>query len=204
MPVPKSPPAKPATRNRSAANDKDCGALLGAIRNRDPRALHQLYQRMVGQLYALAYCIVRDSAYAEEIVEDVFLQVWQSPEAWDESRGQVAAWLTVLCRSRALDTLRRLKKTTLVFHPEPVELAAGDDWLADPHEWSLALFETPLRDALDKLSLAEQRVIELIFAGGLSHDEVASATGMPLGTVKSHARRGLARLRLVFQQFRSR
>lgn len=190
----------PAPNSGCATEVLDSVAIVNSIQKRDPQALHRLYKHAAGKLYSIAYSIVRDSDCAEEVVEDVLVQVWQNPGAWDPARGALMAWLTVLCRSRALDALRRLKKSTLLFYPEPTELLEeeGD---TDPHEWNLALFEAPLRSGLAELSPAEQRVIELIFVAGLTHDEVTHATGMPLGTVKSHARRGLSRLQKAFMPF---
>lgn len=187
----------PTTSSSFVTEELDCVAILNLIQKGDPQALHRLYKRVAGKLYAIAFCIVRDSGCAEEVVEDVLVQVWQNPGAWDHTRGTVMAWLTVLCRSRSLDALRRLKKSTLLFFAEPTELLEEDGDI-DPHEWNLALFEAPLRNGLAGLSLVERRVIELIFVAGLTHDEAAHVTGMPLGTVKSHARRGLSRLQQAF------
>jgi RNA polymerase sigma-70 factor, ECF subfamily len=171
------------------------GGLLTRIVARDPEALAALYDRHRGVVMAFALRVLRDRAEAEEAVVDVFHQVWRQAETFDAARGTVAAWITTLCRSRAIDRLRRRQRR------ETVE--AADDRLtaipsAEPRPDERA--ENSLRrrrivKALSGLSAGQREAIELAYYGGLSHSEIATRLGEPLGTVKTRIRQGMMALR---------
>jgi RNA polymerase sigma-70 factor (ECF subfamily) len=145
--------------------------------------------------------IVRIGALAEEVVEDVFWQVWREAPRFDTQRGRVLAWLLAIARSRAIDALRRIERT------RASEVAVDDDTTLD------ALADAPERsdDPLDLLAAAQhharlhallasldplpRQLLTLAFFRGCTHDEIAAQTGLPLGTVKSHIRRTLTTLR---------
>lgn len=167
----------------------------------DAEALGVLHDRYGGMAYALAQAIVRDPADAEDVVERTFAQLWRGAAGYDASRGAVAAWLTMMTRTRALDVLRS-RKRRLRLH----ERAAADDegGLAVPiggtGEAADARLErtevaAAVRASLAELPAPQREAIELAFFQGLSHGEVAAALSQPLGTVKTRIRDGLQKLR---------
>ena len=173
-------------------------ALVGRLRFGDAEALGRLYDLSLGRVYAVALRVLRDPADAEEVVSDVFLQVWEQAAAYCPERGSVLAWLQTLAWSRAVDRLRRLRRHRAVepLHPDAT-VAAYASGEGDPGEVMLASFGNArrVREAFAALTPAQRQVLSLAYGDELSHPEIAERTGLPLGTVKSHARRGMAALR---------
>jgi RNA polymerase sigma-70 factor (ECF subfamily) len=192
-PVPMDAPSAHATL--MAIEDAELSILLQAVVQRDEAALGRLYDLTVNRVYSLAYALTGNRADAEEIVGDVYFQVWQRAEQYDPARGAVTAWLLIQCRSLTLDLLRRRRSQSLKI----VRLAAlGDEAAAgDPVGDLLALVQdgSAVQRALAELSERQRRLIALAFFDDLSHQEIAEAVNLPLGTVKSHIRRGLQVLR---------
>jgi RNA polymerase sigma-70 factor (ECF subfamily) len=192
---------KKATRGKSAANmperdNVNLAALIGSIGNRDERAEHsmrELHDLTVGKLMGLARGMLRNSADAEEIVCDTYVQVWQSARKFDEIRGSAIAWLVMICRSRALDRIRERKLRAALAANESAELVVVSD---DEQETLLSMLQTDslVRSALATLSIDKRRLVELAFLEGLSHADLSARTGVPLGTVKSTLRRSLQTL----------
>jgi RNA polymerase sigma-70 factor (ECF subfamily) len=161
----------------------------------DQTALAQFYDATAARVFGLARRITRNPQAAEEVVADTYLQTWQQAARYDADRGRALTWLLTICRSRALDALRRCDDAEL--HPEPdrlrPELYRDERGPLD----ALLAFErgSRVRNALTTLGEAERRLILLAFFDGLSHQEIAGRTGMPLGSVKTVVRRGLLKLR---------
>ena len=166
----------------------------------DEAALEPLYDRYGKLIYSLAMRVVRDTAAAEEVVQEVFVRLWRSAASFDPARGHVHAWLMRITHNLALNEVRRRQS-------RPVT-AASDDWetssatlvdqdaARDPARMATLNERAALvRAALLELPPAQRQAIELAFFGGLSQAEVAAATGDPLGTVKSRIRVGMQRLR---------
>ncbi len=177
-------------------------ALIGRIRFGDADALGSLYDLALGRVYGLALRVLRQPQDAEEVVGDVFLQVWDRAVSYCPERGAVMAWLLTLTWSRAVDRLRRGRRQRLEqpLHPDGHDDAytPGEDGAAP------ALIERldqaqAIQRALAALTPAQRHVLELAYQEELSQPEIAQRTGLPLGTVKSHARRGLAALRAALQ-----
>lgn len=173
--------------------------LVQAVASGDRQALARLYDVTVARVYHLAYALMRDAADAEEIACDVYLQVWQRGVDYDAARGSVIAWLLIRCRSLALDRLRRRRAreaavATLAKQPTPMEENETVENL-------LGLLDnrSAIRRALGELPGIQCRLIALSFFKGLSHGEIALALQLPLGTVKSHIRRGLQALRKALE-----
>ncbi len=143
----------------------------------------------------MARGITRDPQCAEEVTEEVDWQAWRQALRFDLRRGSVMAWLLTLARSRALDHLRRADPAQP--HPEPETLMADPSSdHANPSELlSTARSEDCLNQALTCLEALPRQLISLAFYRGLTHEEIAAQTQLPLGTVKSHIRRALAALR---------
>jgi RNA polymerase sigma-70 factor (ECF subfamily) len=168
--------------------------LVAQMRRGDERALEELYDTTVGKLFAVAKAILRHENDAEEVVCSTYAVAWANAGRYDPERANVLGWLTMLCRSRALDLLRqrraeRATRGAIDLGQIPDEGHAPDDLLSLIQEESLA------HAALAALTPQRRRLVSLAFQQGLSHPEIARATGLPLGTVKSHIRRALNELR---------
>jgi RNA polymerase sigma-70 factor (ECF subfamily) len=177
------------------AEDELLCALVARISRGDQKALAELYDITVSRVYGLARGITRNLQCAEEVTEDVYWQVWRQALRFDRQRGPVMAWVLTLARSRGLDHLRRGDEATS--HPEPETLVPdGADALANPaHLMATAERDRHLLGALDQLEPLPRQLLSLAFYRGLTHDEIAQQTRIPLGSVKSHIRRALSHLR---------
>jgi RNA polymerase sigma-70 factor (ECF subfamily) len=178
----------------NAATAGDDRAAVARMASGDTDGLTSLYDRHGRLVYSLALRIVRDHGDAEDITQEVFVQVWRQADRFDVTRGSVAAWLLTVARARAIDLLRRRRA-----RPQPPgasgivdtsDLAPGQDVRL---EWSERA--DAVRAALDALPLRQRLMIELAFFEGLTHNEIAEQLEIPLGTVKTRVRQGLMRLR---------
>ena len=132
---------------------------------------------------------------AEEVVGDVYLQVWRQADRFDPARGNALAWLTILCRSRALDTLRK-NKAALTSSAIPVSEIPEPEGADFPQDLLIAVEQkSAVHAALEKLEPNQRQLLALAYFRGYSHSELAQFTGMPLGTVKTQLRRTLSKLK---------
>ena len=166
--------------------------LVARIRAGDQQAMSELYDRYSKVVYAVALRVLQDAAGAEDVLQDVFLQLWRNPDAFDASRGSLAAWLAVIARNRSIDRLRKRRPETDI---EDCVIASGPD-LRD--ETERALLIEKVRGALASMSPEQRQAMELAFFQGLTHTEIAEKTGEPLGTIKTRIRSGLQQLRAKF------
>ena len=190
----------PAPRPTRAAPDSGEVRLRGwitQISHGNEQALGHLYDAMLGRVYGLALRITRNPQPSEEVAEDVFWQVWRQARRFDAARGNALTWLLTIARTRALDSLRRNDEAQP--HPEPETLIAAEESKeGDPQELLDALQrDHRLHAALASLDALPRELLALAFFRGLTHEEIAAHTGLPLGTVKSHIRRALAALKSV-------
>lgn len=169
---------------------------LSAVADHDEQALAALYDATLPRVYGLVLRLVRQAALAEEVTEDTFFQVWRQAARYDPARGQALAWLLGMARSRAIDALRREAR----FRHEPLD--EGDDarpWPAEAASGDELLGATrshaALHQALLRLPPQPRQLVALSFFRGLSHEEIAQQTQLPMGTVKSQIRRALLSLR---------
>jgi RNA polymerase sigma-70 factor (ECF subfamily) len=149
----------------------------------------ELFDRYSGLVYSVALRVLNDPGQAEDVMQEIFFQVWRNPSTFVSGRGSLAAWLAVMTRNRAIDALRRRKPTDPV---DEVILATGAD-LASEVERNRTMEK--VRKVLADLPLEQQKSVELAFFEGLSHSEIAERTGDPLGTVKTRIRSALLTLR---------
>jgi RNA polymerase sigma-70 factor (ECF subfamily) len=168
--------------------------LVAQVRRGNEQALEELYNTTVGKLFAVAKAILRHEHDAEEVVCSTYAFAWANAGRYDPERASVPGWLTMLCRSRALDLLRQRRAEgatggAMDLGRIPDEGRAPDDLL------SLVQEQTLVHAALSALTPQRRRLVSLAFLQGLSHPEIARATGLPVGTVKSHIRRALNELR---------
>lgn len=173
-----SSPADEAVEQRAQC------ALVERMRAGDEQALAALYDATVSRLYGLALRITRVAQTAEEVVEDTYFQAWRQAAAYDAARGPVIAWLLTICRSRALDALRRDDPAERCADPEALrgaEVAAD----ADPCDLLAATRrDREVHAALARLAPEARQLVALAFFRGLTHREIAAFNGLPLGTVK--------------------
>lgn len=170
-------------------------ALIQKIIERDEAALAALYDRYAGMLSSVLNRILRDTQAAEEILQDVFYQLWCGAARFDAARGSLPGWLLVIARNRAISRLRR-------HNP-----AAGEEILENtvvmPFDLESALSQEQLlrrvKSAMDILPTEQRAAVELAYFEGMTHSEIAERTGDPLGTVKTRLRSALESLKRNLQ-----
>jgi len=172
---------------------EDCEAVRRMV-DGDAAGLTALYDRHGRLVYSLALRIVRDPGDAEDVTQDVFVQAWRQADRFDTERGSVAAWLLTVARARAIDLVRR-RRVRPQPAVDPVVSEASDDSPRQDVQLESKERARTIRAALDSLPLAQRLMIELAFFDGLTHTEIAEQLEVPLGTVKTRVRQGLARLR---------
>jgi RNA polymerase sigma-70 factor (ECF subfamily) len=168
-------------------------ALVVAIGRWDADAFAEAYRRHAGAAYGLAWRVLNDRHGAEEIVQEVFLRLWEHPERYEAERATLRTYLLVETRGRCLDALRsrarRGQREQRVNRLNPTE-----DYDLELEIWDLTLADQ-VRGALDSLSAVERRAIDLAYFGRRSYREVAKVLGEPEGTVKGRIRAALGKLR---------
>jgi RNA polymerase sigma-70 factor (ECF subfamily) len=174
------------------SNQKDEAALIARIRAGDENAMADLYDRYSGIVYGVALRVLGNTSAAEDVLQEVFLQLWRNPQAFDADRGKLAPWLAVITRNRAIDLLR---KRPMEDDIAELPISTGVN-LEDEASQHLAI--SKVRGVLGQLPVDQRRLLEMAFFEGLTHTEIASKTGEPLGTVKTRIRSGLLALRKAF------
>src|SRR5579863_7239995 len=153
-------------------------------------AVFDRYSRIV---YCIALRVLREPGLAEDVMQEVLLMVWKRPQSFVAQRGNLAAWLSVVTRNRAIDVLRKrspLQPIDEMPLPDPRDMTVASEkgWLLDK-----------VRTALETLPAEQQGPLELAYFQGLSHTEIAEKTGSPLGTVKTRIRAGLMTIRKAME-----
>jgi RNA polymerase sigma-70 factor (ECF subfamily) len=176
----------------SGGNDED---LARRLRDREPRAMTEFYDRFGKLAWSVIVNVVRDSAIAEDLVQETFLRAWTRIRAFDAARGALGPWLLAIARNRAIDYVRsfqsRIERTSVEFDPADHPQLFSDmerDILNNQHA-------KLLKKALSNLSENQRKVIELAYYEGLSQTEMAEKLGEPLGTIKTWTRTALRELR---------
>jgi RNA polymerase sigma factor (sigma-70 family) len=161
----------------------------------DEKALSQLYDAAIHAIYSLAARIVRDPHLAEEVAEDTFFHAWRNAKTYDVSRGRVMTWLMVMCRSRALDALRRLDPAEATEDVDSLRAHEATPQEAPDEFINVFRVNTAVHAAIALLPSAERQAISLSFFRGLTHQEIAELWQMPLGSVKTIMNRAFNQLR---------
>ena len=189
------PVRSPGPLPDSRAHAEHLAELLARIVLRDVEAFSLLYDATVHRVFAAAKRIVGNHETAEEVVSDVYLQVWRDAARYDSARAQVQTWILLICRSRALDSLRRAD--CALVHPDPYVLIEPPSDDSSCGDLLLEALErgARVRAALELLPSLDRQLIALAFFRDYSHSEIASHSGLPLGTVKSRIRHALRVLR---------
>ena len=184
-----------------AAVDEIRVQLLRRIAAGDRQALAELYDHLGAALYSTAVRILGDGQEAEEVMQDVFVQVWEKAAAFDAALGTPTNWVMRIARNRAIDRLRARQRRLRAL--EEFESALAVELAPRPaHAGALSGEElTGVRVAVRSLPPEQRQAIELAFFGGLSHGEISAALNEPLGTVKARIRRGMLRLKDTLQPY---
>jgi RNA polymerase sigma-70 factor, ECF subfamily len=166
--------------------------IVSAIRSGNESAMAYLYDKYSSIVYSVALRVLADTGAAEDVLQEVFMQLWRNPGAFDASRGNLAPWLAVIARNRAIDSLRKRQPETDI---EDVIVSVEPDMAGDA-ERSRAMEK--VRSALGSMPAPQRSAVEMAYFEGLTHTEIAAKTGEPLGTVKTRIRAGLIALRKAF------
>jgi RNA polymerase sigma-70 factor (ECF subfamily) len=192
----------PDNPDAAVAMARDDDALMVAIQQRDDSALADLYDRYGRLAFALAYRLLGESATAEDVVQEAFLNVWRRASSFQPGRsGGAKPWLLSIVHNLAIDRRRgRFRRESDHVPLDNVAFSLEDD-ADDPFS---AVAETiaaePVQAAMTVLSADQREAVELAYFSGLTHQEIADRTGAPLGTVKGRLRLGLHKLRDILQE----
>ena len=191
------PELQPGTTGANGSEGENCWReYLGEIQKGNAEALGHLYDASAPMLYALASRVLGNTADAEEVLLDVFEQVWRTAGSFDPARGGILRWLVLLTRSRALDRLRSTANKRLHEHPmlsEQFQIGSSEPRL----EETIVLSQQQhlIRQALSTLPPEQREVVELAYFSGLTHIEIATLLRAPLGTIKTRIRMAMDKLR---------
>jgi RNA polymerase sigma-70 factor (ECF subfamily) len=173
--------------------------LLARIAKRERAAFEELYTRYVNILYATALKFLKEGADAQDVVQDVFIQIWDKAKLYDPAKGKPLTWALTMTRNRSIDRIRAIQRRSRLrddFEKETVtdESASLREALSgvDASEKGQIL-----RTAVSQLSPQQRKVVELAYFRGLTQSEIADQLGEPLGTIKARARRGLMKLKEI-------
>jgi len=168
-------------------------AIVTGLKTGDQGAMAELYDRYSSVVYAVALRVLGDTGAAEDVLQEVFLQLWRNPGAFDAARGSLGSWLAVITRNRAIDSLRKRRPETDI---EDVVLAVAPDFAGEADRARVA---EKVRNVIGSMAPAQRGAMEMAYWEGMSHSEIADKTGEPLGTIKTRIRAGLIALRKAFQ-----
>ena len=170
--------------------------ILEAVGRGDDDALGILYDRFGRLAYGVAFRILRDAALAEDAVQEAFLAVWRSADAYKRERAKPSTWILTVVHRRAVDLVRREQRR----RGEPLEAAPEPTTAPADEDVTLRDRRAAVRAALDALPGDQRQALELAYYGGLTQSEIAERLGVPLGTIKSRMFAGLGRLRELLEE----
>jgi RNA polymerase sigma-70 factor (ECF subfamily) len=169
--------------------------LISRLVNRDEAALLELYDQYGGLVYSIAVQILRNEQAAEEVMQDVFMKTWEKIGQFNPSQAKFTTWIARISRNTSIDALRKMQSRT----PDKGEFPLED------YTYSLAANHSPdpqrtiaLHSALKDLPQDQSELLYLAYFGGMSHNDIAEYTGIPLGTVKSRIRAAMLQLKSIF------
>lgn len=201
----------PAAPTDWSEKSLDLSRLLARAGLGDRAAFATLYERTSSHLFAVVLRINRDRGQAEDVLQEVYVNVWRAARTFDAAQSQPLTWLTSIARNRAIDSLRRAATQPQAQSLPTLDEEDSDvyDNLADPASGPLEMLDQAsqaraLTHCMDGLSAQQRQSVALAFYDGLTHAEVASHLGQPLGTVKSWVRRALTALKGCLEQARQR
>jgi RNA polymerase sigma-70 factor (ECF subfamily) len=178
--------------NSTSPSEQDDAALLALVQRGDESAMASLFDRYSKVVYSVALRVLRDPASAEDVLQEVFMQIWRNPDGFVATRGSLGGWLAVVARNRSIDALRRKRPTEQV---DDMALASNCNLANEAERNSLM---EKARGVIRLLPIEQRKTLEMAFFDGLTHSEIAEMTGDPLGTVKTRIRSALTSLRKAF------
>jgi RNA polymerase sigma-70 factor, ECF subfamily len=171
---------------------QDDSTLLLQVQRGEEPAMASLFDRYSKVVYSVALRVLRDPASAEDVLQEVFMQIWRNPDGFVATRGSLGGWLAVVARNRSIDMLRRKRPTEQV---DDMALASNYNLANEAERNSLM---EKARTVIHRLPVEQRKTLEMAFFDGLTHSEIAEMTGDPLGTVKTRIRSALTSLRKAF------
>lgn len=174
-------------------SSEDDSVLLGLVQSGDEQAMASLFDRYSRVVYSVALRVLRDPSAAEDVLQEIFMQIWRTPNSFIATRGSLGGWLAVVSRNRSIDALRRRRPTESV---DDMQFASSYNLAVEAERNSMM---EKARVMIDLLPMEQRKTLELAFFEGLTHAEIAEQTGDPLGTVKTRIRSALLTLRKGFQ-----
>jgi RNA polymerase sigma-70 factor, ECF subfamily len=173
--------------------------LLKRVGQGDSASFEQLYDRLAGLLFSTAYRVLNNQAAAEDVLQDVFIQIWEKAPLYNPALGKPLTWAVTLTRNKAIDRLRSIQRRNRLQENVQHESEIFEQFDDRSSFDVVASSETSklIRQAVEKLSNDQRQVIELAFFSSMTQAEIASHLGQPLGTIKARIRRGMIKLRDV-------
>jgi len=172
---------------------EDDAALLALVQSGGEQAMATLFDRYSRVVYSVALRVLRDPAAAEDVLQEVFMQIWRNPSSCTAARGSIGGWFAVVARNRSIDALRRRRPAVNI---DDIALASPCNFADEAVRG--AMMERA-RGVILQLPREQRKTLEMAFFDGLTHTEIAEMTGDPLGTVKTRIRSALLTLRKAFQ-----
>ena len=186
---------------QSTAEDAQA-QLLMRVAGGDVQAMSDFYDHIAGPLFSVARRIIGNPAEAEEIVQDVFMQIWEKASSFDPLLGSAFHWALSITRHRAIDRLRSSQRRARLVEELQERAEAEPAVVAQPDADTLMIEEAKtVRSALGSLPREQRQALELAFLAGLTHSEIAELLHQPVGTIKARIRRGLLKLRESLQLY---
>lgn len=187
--MPQSPSNPNTSQPRTSESGIDDLELLSQIATGDQNAMSVFFDRYARMVYSVALRVLRDAGEAEDVMQEIFVQIWQNPQSYVAGRESLGGWLVVTARNRAIDKLRRRKPT------DPVELFTLPSSVNLAQESERNLLIEKIQNAMTRLPAEQRSSLQLAFFEDFTHSEIAEKTGDPLGTIKTRIRLALIALR---------
>ena len=176
--------------------------LFEGLLRKDVSSLTALYDRSSPALFGLACKILQDRSLAEDVVQELFIYIWEHADRFNRKRGNPMAWLMVICRNRCIDKLRSSAHRGRSTPIDETALSSVSDEAGDPaDEVSQKELAICISNALGQLPEEQRLPIELAYFEGMSQSEIATKLRLPLGTTKTRVRLGMRKLRILMQNF---
>ena len=188
---------------RPSALDLTDEQLMAMLQRREPVALEYLYDRHSAIVKSLGMKVVHNEAEAEDLLQEIFMEIWNRAAGYDPAKGKPLGWIVTLARRRAIDRLRKCQSHCRAEDRLRVEVEQQPGaWTTDPEEdFVMADIRENLLNLIRTLPVAQQQAIELAFYQGMSQREIAAHTGIPLGTIKTRIELGLKKLTLALKDY---
>ncbi|MBV9659490.1 MAG: sigma-70 family RNA polymerase sigma factor [Verrucomicrobia bacterium] len=176
--------------------------LLRRISRGDRESFHRFYDRFAGVLFSVAYRVLNNQAAAEDVLQEVFVQIWDKAPHYDPARGKPMTWALTLTRNKSIDRVRSMQRLSRLQGELQQEAETGERFDDRSSFDAVASGETSqlVREAMQKLSSEQREAIQLTYFSGLTQAEIAAHLNEPLGTVKARIRRGMMKLRGLLGQ----